>query len=154
MLAKKQQTFPKRIMKEIQRFKNCPPGIAIKAHEENLRYFDIEIKGPPDTPYEGGLFKLEMFLDNTWPMKPPKCRFLTRIYHPNVDAVGRICLSILKPANWSPALTIPKVCLSIQSLLQEPNPDDPLDNKVAAVWKSNLPAAEKTAKEWTQIYAV
>eukprot|EP01084_Bolivina_argentea_P132148 233187_1 len=150
----KRNKFPKRITKEIERLKKgCPKGIFIAVHEENYRYFDVVLDGPPDTPYEGGVFKLEMFLGLKYPMQPPKCRFLTRIYHPNVDAVGRICLDILKQ-NWTPALNLPKVCLSIQSLLQEPNPDDPLDNKVAEVWKSNLKLAHKNAKQWTKIYAV
>ena len=145
--------FPKRITKEIERLqKGCPHGIRIKVHNDNYRYFDVSIDGPPDTPYHGGVFRLEMFLTNKYPMQPPKCRFLTKIYHPNVDAVGRICLDILK-GNWSPALNLPKVCLSIQSLLQEPNPDDPLDNKVAEVFKTNLKKAHKNAREWTKLYA-
>ena len=89
--------FPKRITKEIERIKKgLPKGIYIKVHDDNYRYFDVVIDGPPDTPFEGGVFKLEMFLDIKYPMQPPRCRFLTRIYHPNVDAVGRICLDILK----------------------------------------------------------
>ena len=75
------------------------------------------IAGPADTPYEGGIFKLEMFLTKEYPMKPPKCRFLTKIYHPNVDKLGRICLDVLKD-KWTPALTISRVCLSIQLLMQ------------------------------------
>eukprot|EP00483_Globobulimina_turgida_P002807 UN02812 len=154
MAMKMQKKFPKRISKEIERIKKgCPTGIFIKVHDENWRYFDVIIDGPPDTPYEGGVFRLEIFLNQRYPMQPPKCRFITRIYHPNVDAVGRICLDILKQ-NWTPALNLPKVCLSIQSLLQEPNPDDPLDNKVADVFKKNPKLANKYAQEWTKIYAV
>ena len=63
-------------------------------------------------------------------MAPPKVRFLTKIYHPNIDKLGRICLDILKD-KWSPALQIRTVLLSIQALLSAPNPDDPLDNGVA-----------------------
>ena len=71
-------------------------------------------------------------------MAPPKVRFLTRIYHPNVDKLGRICLDILKD-KWSPALQIRTVLLSIQALLSAPNPDDPLDNTVADMWKNDEP---------------
>ena len=57
--------FPKRITKEIERLKKgCPKGVYIKVHEENYRHFDVVIDGPPDTPYEGGTFKLEMFLNS------------------------------------------------------------------------------------------
>lgn len=70
----------------------------------------------------GGIFKLELFLTEEYPMAPPKVRFLTKIYHPNVDKLGRICLDILKD-KWSPALQIRTVLLSIQALLSAPNPD-------------------------------
>ena len=119
---------------------------------DNMRYFDVIIAGPPDTPYESGIFKLEMFLDGEYPMSPPRVRFLTKIYHPNIDRLGRICLDILKD-KWSPALQVRTVCLSIQGLLASPNPDDPLANDVADAWKKNESNAIKTAKEWTNKYA-
>jgi ubiquitin-conjugating enzyme E2 N len=77
---------------------------------------------------------------------------MTKIYHPNIDKLGRICLDILKD-KWSPALQIRTVLLSIQALLSAPNPDDPLDNNVANQWKTNEVEAIKTAKEWTANYA-
>merc|ERR1711965_710012 len=67
-------------------------------------------------------------------------RFLTKIYHPNIDRLGRICLDILKD-KWSPALQIRTVLLSIQALLSAPNPDDPLANDVAEHWKTDENAA-------------
>ena len=77
---------------------------------------------------------------------------MTKIYHPNIDKLGRICLDILKE-KWSPALQIRTVLLSIQALLSAPNPDDPLDNQVADHWKSNEAEAIKTAKKWTKDHA-
>lgn len=85
-------------------------------------------------------------------MEPPKVRFLTKLYHPNTDKLGRICLDILKD-KWSPALQIRTVLLSIQALLSEPNPDDPLDNQIADLWKSNKRLAVENARQWTQRYA-
>ena len=89
------------------------PGISAVPHEDNLRYFDVSIHGPSQSPYEGvsyetslggptidhaigGIFKLELFLPDDYPMTPPKIRFLTKIYHPNIDKLGRICLDVLK----------------------------------------------------------
>ncbi len=77
--------------------------------------------GPKDSPYENGKFKLELFLPDEYPMVSPKVRFLTKIYHPNIDKVGRICLDVLKD-KWTPALQIRTILLSIQALLSSPNP--------------------------------
>ncbi|CAJ0642933.1 16446_t:CDS:2, partial [Entrophospora sp. SA101] len=128
------------------------PGISAIPHEENLRYFDVIIAGPTQSPFEGGVFKLELFLPEEYPMAPPKVRFITKIYHPNIDKLGRICLDILKD-KWSPALQIRTVLLSVQALLSAPNPDDPLANDVAQHWKENEKAAIATARDWTRSYA-
>jgi ubiquitin-conjugating enzyme E2 N len=96
-------------------------------------------------------------------MAPPKVRFMTKLYHPNIDKLGRICLDILKGdyqsiernrrhavridlEKWSPALQIRTVLLSIQALLSAPNPDDFLDADVAEKWKAD----EKGAKAMGQ----
>jgi ubiquitin-conjugating enzyme E2 N len=147
-------TLPKRIIKETERLMAEPvPGISAVPHEDNLRYFDVSIHGPSQSPYEGGIFKLELFLPDDYPMIPPKIRFLTKIYHPNIDKLGRICLDVLK-SNWSPALQIRTILLSIQALLGAPNPEDPLAPDVAKRWKENEPAAIATAKEWTRTHAM
>ena len=78
-----------------------------------LRYFKIQVAGPPGTAYEEGTYHLELFLPENYPMEPPKVRFLTKIYHPNIDKLGRICLDILKD-KWTPALQIRTVLISIQ----------------------------------------
>ncbi|KAG5597575.1 hypothetical protein H5410_038807 [Solanum commersonii] len=157
--------LPRRIIKETQRLLSEPaPGISASPSEENMRYFNVMILGPTQSPYEGGVFKLELFLPEEYPMAAPKCllvidqfasqqvRFLTKIYHPNIDKLGRICLDILKD-KWSPALQIRTVLLSIQALLSAPNPDDPLSENIAKHWKSNEVEAVETAKEWTRLYA-
>jgi ubiquitin-conjugating enzyme E2 N len=128
------------------------PGISCAPRAENLRHFDVTIHGPSDSPYQGGVFKLEMFLPEDFPSKPPKCRFMTKLYHPNVDALGRICLDILKE-QWSPAIRLGPVCLSLQSLLASPNPEDPLDQNIATAWRKDEKAAKATARQWTLMYA-
>ncbi|CEH18672.1 ubiquitin-conjugating enzyme [Ceraceosorus bombacis] len=147
-------SLPKRIIKETERLISDPaPGISATPHEDNLRYFDVIVDGPGQSPFEGGKFKLELFLPEEYPMAPPKVRFLTKIYHPNIDRLGRICLDILKD-KWSPALQIRTVLLSIQALLSAPNPDDPLANDVAEHYKTDEKAAIEESRRWTQQYAV
>ena len=147
-------SLPKRIVKETQRLLAEPaPGISATPFEDNMRYFNVIIAGPTGSAFEGGIFKLELFLTEDYPMAPPKVRFLTKIYHPNIDRLGRICLDILKD-KWSPALQIRTVLLSIQALLSAPNPDDPLANDVADHWKRDEKGAIDTAKQWTQKFAM
>ncbi|KAF8664212.1 hypothetical protein AX16_000775 [Volvariella volvacea WC 439] len=146
-------SLPKRIIKETERLMNDPaPGISAIPHDDNLRYFDVTIQGPDGSPFQNGNFKLELFLPEEYPMAPPKVRFLTKIYHPNIDKLGRICLDILKD-KWSPALQIRTVLLSVQALLSAPNPDDPLATDVAKHYKENEQDAQRVSREWTQKFA-
>eukprot|EP00760_Papus_ankaliazontas_P020319 PhM_4_TR1835/c0_g1_i1/m.49989/K10580/UBE2N, BLU, UBC13; ubiquitin-conjugating enzyme E2 N len=142
-----------RIVRETQKLQSEPvPGIQAAPTRDNERYFMVVMQGPAQSPYEGGIFKLELFLPGDYPMVPPKVRFLTKIYHPNIDKLGRICLDVLKD-KWSPALQIRTVLLSIQALLSAPNPDDPLANDVAEHWKIAEADAINTAKMWTAQHA-
>lgn len=111
------------------------------------------LPGPKDTPYEGGIFYVDIELADAYPFVPPKARFITKVWHPNISsASGAICLDILKD-QWTPALTLKTVLLSLQALLSTPQPDDPQDAVVARQYLNNVSEFRATAKQWTEMYA-
>uniref|UniRef100_A0A8C2EIG7 Ubiquitin-conjugating enzyme E2D 2 (UBC4/5 homolog, yeast), like n=1 Tax=Cyprinus carpio TaxID=7962 RepID=A0A8C2EIG7_CYPCA len=120
---------------------------------DDLFHWQATIMGPNDSPYQGGVFFLTIHFPTDYPFKPPKVAFTTRIYHPNINSNGSICLDILR-SQWSPALTISKVLLSICSLLCDPNPDDPLVPEIARIYKTDNEKYNRIAREWTQKYAM
>jgi ubiquitin-conjugating enzyme E2 D/E len=144
----------KRILKEMHEMANSPMDncTAGPISQENLYLWHGTIIGPEKSPYEGGLFKLEITFPIEYPFKPPKVQFLTKVYHPNINSSGGICLDILKDA-WVPSLTIGKVLLSISSLLTDPNPKDPLVPEIAELYVRNRAEFDRLAKEYTQTYA-
>ncbi|EDO07423.1 Ubiquitin-conjugating enzyme family protein [Babesia bovis T2Bo] len=127
----------------------------VDAHtvENNIFKWKGYIKGPIQTPYEGGLFILNIDIPDDYPYNPPKIRFETKIWHPNISSeTGAICLDILKN-EWSPALTLRTALLSIQALMSTPEPDDPQDAEVATMYQRNYDEFERTAKLWTATFA-
>uniref|UniRef100_A0A6B2LQB8 UBC core domain-containing protein n=1 Tax=Arcella intermedia TaxID=1963864 RepID=A0A6B2LQB8_9EUKA len=106
----------------------------------------------PSSPYDGGLFFVSIVLPTDYPFNPPKFRFTTKIYHPNVSRTGSTCLDIFYE-NWSPALTILRCLKCLHSLILYPNPDDPYESDIASAYKNNHPLFVSTAKDWVRKYA-
>ena len=144
----------KRITKELKELEQDPPAgcSAGPIKESDIYNWSATILGPDDTPYAGGVFNLVIQFPVDYPFKPPKVAFTTKVYHPNINAQGGICLDILKD-QWSPALSISKVLLSISSLLADANPKDPLVPEVARLYESNREEFNRIAREWTLQYA-
>tara|TARA_B100000029_G_C17331955_1_gene871993 strand:- start:87 stop:551 length:465 start_codon:yes stop_codon:yes gene_type:complete len=143
----------KRIRKELEEIQtdtpfNCSAGPV----DDNLYKWEATLIGPEGTPYEGGIFKVSIKFPDEYPFEPPKVRFVTKIYHCNVNSNGAICLDILKD-QWSPALTITKVLISLCSLLNDCNPDDPLVSSIAKVYLEDKEKHDEIAREWTHVYA-
>ncbi|BBH04533.1 ubiquitin conjugating enzyme 8 [Prunus dulcis] len=152
----------KRILKELKDLQKDPPtSCSAGPVAEDMFHWQATIMGPADSPYAGGVFLVSIHFPPDYPFKPPKrltrvtfqVAFRTKVFHPNINSNGSICLDILKE-QWSPALTISKVLLSICSLLTDPNPDDPLVPEIAHMYKTDRAKYEATARSWTQKYAM
>ncbi|KAJ1091649.1 hypothetical protein NDU88_004766 [Pleurodeles waltl] len=144
----------KRIQKELTDLQRDPPAqCSAGPVGDDLFHWQATIMGPNDSPYQGGVFFLTIHFPTDYPFKPPKVAFTTKIYHPNINSNGSICLDILR-SQWSPALTVSKVLLSICSLLCDPNPDDPLVPEIAHTYKADREKYNRLAREWTQKYAM
>ena len=142
-----------RIMKELKALQKEPiPNCSAGPTSNDMTHWQATIFGPEDSPFEGGVFYLDIEFPNDYPFKAPKVSFRTKIYHPNVNSRGTICLDILKN-EWTPALTIGKVLLSICSLLTDPNPDDPLDQNITRQYKTDYEEYLRVARSWTEMYA-
>lgn len=147
----------KRIAKELNECTTNPPqGVTIHLPDEaNLHRWHVTLQGPASTPYSGGQFGLVVTLPPEYPFKAPAVTFATRVYHPNVtnDSNGNICIAQLKPENWKPAGRLAAVLDAVRQLLVEPNPDDPLEARIADEYRHQRGLFEKTAREYVQRYA-
>lgn len=124
-------TMAQRLLKEhreLQReSKKADSDVTLAPVDGNLYQWAGAINGPKDTPFEGGVFRLQVIVPPSYPLAPPNFKFATKLFHPNVHPKsGEICLDILKTA-WSPAWTLQSTCRAIILLLSHPEPDSPLN---------------------------
>ena len=144
----------RRLCKELEVMRNAPPpGITADLKGDNIYELEATIHGPPNTPYEGGTFLLDITYPKDYPYKPPKVTFKTKIYHCNINIKGEIGLDILKD-KWSPAMTVEKLLLSIQSLLDDCNPKEPRVPAIAKQYINNREEHDRMCREWTMEYAI
>lgn len=144
----------KRILQELKKI-NTENDDELFIIAETDNYFQISamFKGPDDSPYEGYYFKILMEIPVSYPISPMHAKFVTKVFHPNVNMdSGEICIDILKK-EWTPAWGIQNVCHAIRSLLGKPDPDSPLN-----VLAGNLARADEigfytTAKMFSEEFA-
>jgi len=136
---------------ETEEFKSKEIGLEMVG--DDWSHYKAFITGPPDTPYHGGKFYLDVKMTENYPFHAPEVKFLTKVWHPNISSqTGVICLDILN-GQWAAILTIRTVLLSITALLAAPEPDNPQDGVVAAQFMRNKKVFKKTAQHWTAVFA-
>lgn len=144
-----------RLTRELEKIKSTTTnGIFVNA--EDLNKWSVQILGPNNSPYENGVFDLEITIPNNYPFSPPALRFLTKIYHPNIDENGRICMDLLKmppSGSWRPTIGIEGLLIAVKMLLENPNPNDPLMACIAKLYIQNKEAFNQKAEEYTLKYA-
>lgn len=147
----------KRLEKELRDLtktthRDIPENVSVGPHNSNLFEWDATIIGAVDTPYEGGIFNLKIYIPKEYPYVPPKVQYATKIFHPNIHENGDICLDILK-SHWSPAYNLTQVMLSIVSLMSDPNPDDPLNTDAANLYKMDIRKYNEMVRMYVEEYA-
>eukprot|EP00128_Syssomonas_multiformis_P010627 Colp12_sorted_trinity150504_noHs@2040 len=123
--------------------------------DSDMYRWEVMIIGPPDTLYEGGFFKAELTFPVEYPLRPPKMKFITEIWHPNVHTNGDVCISILhEPGEdkygyekaserWLPIHTVETIMLSVISMLSDPNDESPANLDAAKEWRESRDAFKK-----------
>ncbi|KAF3707745.1 Ubiquitin-conjugating enzyme E2 E2 [Channa argus] len=140
----------RRILEELKSLHCHPhPYVTIFPLESDFTFWKILLEGPPDTPYENGVFELFCQFGPDYPVKPPTIRFVTRIYHCNINSVGRICHNIFD-RNYNAQITMRDILDALYGLLIAPEPQDPLDSILAEEFLTSHVAYEEQAKKHTE----
>lgn len=143
----------RRIQNELKDIRSTPSSNSSAGPKgDNLYEWVATLMGPPNTPYSSGVFFLSIDFPADYPFTPPTITFRTRIYHCNINADGKVCLDLLD-ASWSPALTIATLLAALNTLLEHPNPHDPLVGSIAVQYLTDRNLHDTTARDWTSRFA-
>ncbi|KAL0219826.1 hypothetical protein P9112_005479 [Eukaryota sp. TZLM1-RC] len=154
------------LTRQFQHYKQHPiEGISFELQGDDLHTWDVTIFGPQGTPLEGGVFKAVLNFPDDYPMSPPKMKFLTPMFNPNIYPSGEVCISILhspgdttdillsgeRPEErWSPVQTPESICLSVISMLVDPNPESPANVDAAVAFREDRKSYEQKVRRLAQ----
>jgi ubiquitin-conjugating enzyme E2 D/E len=138
-----------RVNRDLQALQTTPlEGISVETVGDDLFHLRATIQGPPNTPYDGGSFVLDLKIPLDYPLRCPSYTMVTKIYHPNVGQNGEICK---RP--WTPKDTLSIILQYLYSLLSAPDLETPLSNDIGTQYQKDRAAFDATAREWTRLYA-
>ena len=145
----------KRLSKEFKELqKNIYSEFSIYPKENNFLEWDGILFGPENSPYAGGIFKFQLCFPNEYPNKPPKLKFISPIFHPNIYSNGNVCISILHEGvdefnyesvadRWKPIHGIISILMSIVLMLTEPNLESPANVDASKMYRDNIKQFKK-----------
>jgi len=145
------------LKKQLSELAKCPvEGFSAGLIDDNdIFKWEILIIGPADTLYEGGFFKAHLIFPKEYPLRPPKMKFITDVWHPNIEKSGDVCISILhEPGDdkygyekaserWLPVHTVETIIVSVISMLAEPNDESPANVDAAKDWREDYDTFKK-----------
>ncbi|KAH3765521.1 ubiquitin-conjugating enzyme [Pelomyxa schiedti] len=151
----------KRLLSEYKKVtEDPPPGVtAGPIDEANLFVWEALVMGPPDTLYSDGVFRALLTFPQDYPLNPPKMKFTTPMWHPNIYPNGEVCISILHPPGddpnhyetsierWTPVQSVEKILLSVISMLADPNDESPANLDAAIMWRNDRDAFAKKVQK-------
>merc|ERR1711976_85236 len=153
MATKQSSLLLKKQMIELS--KNASESFSAGLVDDDIYKWEVIIMGPPDTFYEGGYFKARMDFPQDYPHKPPKMRFVSKMWHPNIHTNGSVCISILhEPGDdtfgyeqagerWSPVQTVESILISVISMLADPNDESPANIDAAKQYREDRDGFKK-----------
>ncbi|KJE92441.1 ubiquitin-conjugating enzyme family protein [Capsaspora owczarzaki ATCC 30864] len=137
-----------RLLSDYKHVQADPPEgcSAAPVSEDNLFQWNAAVSGPEGTPWEGGIYNMHLAFSDNYPTKPPKIRFVSEMFHPNIYSDGSICLDIIQD-KWSPIYTISSILTSIQSLLADPNINSPANPDAASLYSKDIKAYKRRVRQ-------
>lgn len=138
-------------MSDLRSIKQEPPEgcSASPISDDNMFVWNATLVGPQDTPWEGGVFQLRITFSEQYPEKPPRVRFTSEIFHPNVYSDGTLCLDIIQD-QWSPCHNVCSILTSVQSLLTDPNCASPANPDAAQLYCADRKAYNRKVRRIAQ----
>lgn len=127
----------RRLLKDFKNLKDSKNKTVFASPlEDDILTWCALIVGPKETPFEDATFSMTMTFDESYPSTPPLCKFISKVFHPNIYTNGDLCLDILTN-RWSPTYNVLSVLISVQSMLNDPNIQSPANLEAANLYDND-----------------
>ncbi|KAI9086467.1 hypothetical protein K1719_031551 [Acacia pycnantha] len=144
----------KRLQADMSELKRKTEDFQVKQRgEDSLDKLEVVFHGPKDSPYKDGFWKIHVDIPPEYPEKPPKLTFANKIFHPNINHFGYVCVNLLSD-DWDPSYGLVQIFDQIiPQLLREPNPEEPFNGTAALLLYKSKERFEQRVREHCAKYA-